>query len=470
MTQAPWPRRAPSSVRAIAARLLQEVSEGRRTHAAEGIDEACRDHALNKRDRRFLHELVLGVLRRRITIDRILRAYSRTPLEDLDGRVHECLRLSAYQLLFLDRVPPFAAIDESLRILANNPAARAFLNGVLRTLDRECRRVPIAEDKGGAAPSKRLEIRGEKVCFFSRPVFTDPEEDEAAYLSEVHSQPKWLVQRWLLRLGKESTLDLMHRQIQPPPLFVRTNALRIDREALLKELRTEGLRCSEGSQPPSIRVHAPPTELVRTRAFRGGLFTIQDETAMKVAPALDPKPGERVLDLCAAPGGKATHLAELSMDRALILAVDRSPERLVRLVENLRRLGLSSVSVVEGDLLSAAAPPPGPFERILVDAPCSNSGVFGRKPEARLKLTPEVLAELSELQHRLLERAAQLLGESGRMVYSTCSIEEEENSRAARDLLRDRPEISLLEEQETLPAPEGGDGGYLAVFERRKPN
>ncbi len=458
-------------VRAVATRILGDLERGSRGFATERIHQACQEKNLKKRERGFLTELVLGVLRHRRTLDAILAAYSRVPLDELERAVLQSLRLGLYQLLYLDGVPAFAAIHETVAQLSGPPRRRSFVNGVLRAMDRQIRRVPLDRDRGGASETKRLLIRDKKVCFFSRPVFPDPEQQPAEYLAAITNHPAEMVQRWLDRWGRERCEELLHRNNRPAPLFVRANLLGRDREHTLEQLRGEGIRCLEGKLPESIVVAAPAAELVRSKAFRSGRCTVQDETAMAIAPLLGPEPHHKYLDLCAAPGGKATHLAELSGDQAQILAVDREESRVDRLKETVLRLGVKSVSVVQAD---ARDPEPFPapfdtgFDGVLLDAPCSNSGVLRRRPEARDRLDAKHLETLRQLQGDLLKKAAARVAPGGKLLYSTCSIEDEENTQQVRRFLESSTDFALIESHETLPEDDGGDGGYASLLERAR--
>ena len=462
------------TVRSAALEILFEVHRRVGVFAQERVHAASRQHHLNKRDRRFLTELVFGVLRHEGTLDCVLAAHSDVAWDDVGPRAQEALRLGAYQLLYLDAIPAFAAVSETVQAV-RDARAKPFVNGVLRGVDRHVRRVPVEQDRGGASPRKRLAIGERKVCFFSRDVFADPEQDLALWLAQVHSHPVDLVRRWLARHGAEKTTAILARNQEPPPLFVRANRLKTTRDALLDRLRHEEIRCGEGNLPDSVRVHAPPTELVATKAFAEGLCTVQDETAMRVAPMLEAKKGQLILDLCAAPGGKSTHLAELTGDEATILAVDKDASRLEKLRESIARLGLKSVSCMVADATDEAAiklVTPAPYDRVLVDAPCSNSGVLARRPEAKSRLTKAHLDELVELQKKILASAVGRLYPGGRLAWSTCSIEPEENQEQVRTLLAAHKELALVSEEETLPSHGGGDGGYCAIVlkkEDRKP-
>ncbi len=464
----PLPSGPKRNVRALALEILFEVHHRPGVFAQERVQAAARG-GLNKRDRRFLTELVFGVLRHERTLDCIAVAFSDVKWNDVAPRAREALRLGTYQLLWLDGVPSFASIHETVSAVPDR-RVRPFVNAVLRAIDRLVRRVPIEKDRGGASPRKRLEIDGRKVCFFPKEVFADPERDLAAHLSDVYAHPAELVARWLARHGPDVTRAILTRNLKQAPLFVRVNRRKGTREQLLELLRAEGLKCGEGNLPESVRVLAPPTELVATRAFADGWCTVQDETSMKVAPQLEPKAGQLLLDLCAAPGGKTTHLAELCDDQANILAADRDEGRLERVRESVARLGLKNVSCMAVDATDEAsirAVTPAPYDGVLLDAPCSNSGVLARRPEAKGRLTAEHLAELTELQKKLLKTAVGRLFPGGRLVYSTCSIEPEENEEQVRALLAAHRDLELLAEQSTLPVDDGGDGGYFAVLRKK---
>jgi 16S rRNA (cytosine967-C5)-methyltransferase len=454
-------------VRKIAVQILGDVHRSRHLFAADCIHAASREHRLGKRDRRFLTELVFGVLRHQTTLDCILAKFSRRPLERINAAALEALRLGVFQMLYLDGVPTFAAIHESVSALSAPTSVRAFVNGILRTIDREVRRVPPEQDRGGASPRKRLAIGDRKVCFFPREVFADPEQDPARYLTQLYSHNEFLVTRWLERFGRERSEGILQQQNQPPRLTVRTNRRRLDRAELLDRLAHDEVRCREGDLADAVVVLAPPTELVRSATFRAGLCTVQDETAMKVAPALGAEPGERILDLCAAPGGKSTHLAEITRDEAQIFAVDRDPRRLRKLEESVLRLDLGSIQPIAFDPLEnddVPEPLKQPFDRVLVDAPCSNSGVLGRRPEARYRFGEDRLGNLAAVQGKLLAWARDRVRPGGTLVYSTCSLEEEENRCQVDALLTAHPDLHLVRDELSVPTHGSADGGYHAVL------
>jgi 16S rRNA (cytosine967-C5)-methyltransferase len=421
-------RTPPGDARSRALAVLLEVEAGR-----------FATHVLGPDDDRFTRELVLGVLRRRGTLDAVCAAFGARPLDELDPAVRQTLRLGIYQALFLDGVPPHAVVSATVNVISG--PGRAYVNAVLRTLLRESRRVPEVEDRGGASPRKRLHRPGRNVTFFSRPVFPDPEQDRAGYLAALHSHPRELVERWVARLGEERAVARMTAANEPAALVLRPRAGRVSAEQLADRLGREGVACQvleREDAPPAVLVRPGSGRVLSGPSFAAGLYSVQDAAQMDAAEILDPRAGEHVWDACAAPGGKAGQLAERlelahaaapGLARGELLATDASPERLGLLEQSVRRLGLVDLRVAVHDLLSDAPPPGRPargFDAILLDAPCSNTAVLGRRPEARWRLRPETYGELAALQRRLIDAARRQLAPGGRLVYSVCTFEPEE--------------------------------------------
>lgn len=431
------------------------------THATEAD--------LDSRERRFGNEIVLGVVRRRITLDCVIAAFCRGPIHSLESQALVALRIGTYQLLFLEGVPPFAAISETVDLVRRcHEGVRSTVNAILRAIDRESRRIDPERDRGGSSGSKRLEVSDRRIIYFSRDVFCDPKESEALYLAQTHGHPVFLVSRWLESFTREEVEAVLVADNSRPRTTARIDPKRTSRDAVLKRLQAENVLCGEGSREDSIEFGAPLGEVIASRTFLDGGFYLQDETAMKVAPALDPQPGERILDLCAAPGGKTTHLAELAGDRAILVAVDRDASRLERVRENAARLKLTSISTLCCDVLDESQPLPpeldAKFDAILLDVPCSNSGVLARRVEARHRIHPQAILDLAEQGRRLYAFAVRHLSPGGRIVYSTCSLEREENQENVTRCIVATPGAVLEREERTLPSAGRGDGGYFAVI------
>jgi 16S rRNA (cytosine967-C5)-methyltransferase len=405
-------------VRARAIAILGDVDRGRFASDLFASDE-----------KRFVRALVLGVLRRRLTLDTIHAAFGRKPVEELDPRVRAGVRVGLYQLLFMDGVPPHAAVGETVG--AVREPGRGYVNAVLRAVLRDSHTVPPERDRGGAHPSKRLERAGRSVTFFSRPVFPDPEQDRVAWLAAVHSHPAFLVERWLRRDDEDEVVARMEANNEPTPVTLRPRFGRVDAAGLVERLRGEDVVAGVWERPgglPAVRVAKGQEGVLSGRAFRAGLFSVQAPEQMDAAEILAPQPGEVVWDACAAPGGKTCQLAELGPE-ALVVGTDVSAERLEKLTENAARLGLDNVRCAAFDALGDESPPHRPgagFDAVLLDAPCSNSAVLGARPEARWRLRPDTFAAMADLQRRLLAAARRHLKPGGRLVFSSCSLEPEE--------------------------------------------
>ena len=405
------------------------------------------DQHLTSDDPPFVRELVLGVLRRRLTLDSVLAAYSKRALDTLDDDVLGALRLGLYQILFLDGVPPHAAVSETVSSIGR-ASAKSFVNGLLRTVLRECNKVTPDKDRGGASPRKRLEREGRNVTFFTRRVFPDPEQDRMGWLAAVHSHPVELVTRWVEQLGEEKSVERMVAGNRVPLLTLRPRAGRADADAVVAALAKQGVQSqviAREQGPDAVAVVPGSKKVLSGKAFRSGMFAVQDVAQFDAAEQLAPRAGETIWDACAAPGGKTCHLAELADGEAHIVATDRNASRLKNLGPQLERLGLEGVTIGEHDALSDEPPtgmPDQGFDAILLDAPCTNTAVLDRRPEARWRFDGESLSELVALQERMLTSVRRHLRPGGRLVYSVCSHEPEEQSHAglARSL---SPFVSL---------------------------
>ncbi len=327
---------------------------------------------------------------------------------------------------------------------------------------------PTAEE---VDPRKTPEFRVTEIRYRSigKDVFPPPETDLAGYVTAAFGLPEWLITRWSARFTPDQMLQMAKWFDLRQPLTLRVNRLKTTRDELLAEMQEAAADepttlLEPGDRLDSIRYEGP-FRIVDLPGFADGRFTVQDETAMSAAALLAPKPGERVLDLCAAPGTKTTHLAELMNGEGSIVATDVDLGRLRRIEENSDRLGFSSMIeplVIREDLSEL---PEGPFDAILIDVPCSNTGVLGKRPEVRSRITPDDIDELIVTQQKLLDAAASLVAPGGRIVYSTCSVEPEENSGVVTQFLQKSSEFELVETQEFIPG-DPTDGGYQVLLKR----
>ncbi len=435
---------------------------------------------LSKLDRRFVTELVNGVVRRQVTLDAILRAYVMRPRQEVHPRLWLLLQLGVYQLVMMTGVPAHAAVGETVELghFLNEPAWCSFLNGVLRTIGREMEANPGFVFEPGVdlvpiQPHRDTEgCHGAKVVYrrLGKPVFQDPVKEPRIYIAEAFCLPTWLSSRWSMKFSTEELFDLGKWFSCRHPLTLRVNRLRTTRDDLLARFEDALVGEAYGGFGPGHRSDSiwydGRVRVVDLPGFIDGHFSVQDETAMSASELLAPQPGETVLDMCAAPGTKTTHLAELMHDEGRIFAADVDFKRLQRVTDNATRLGLSIIAPVTIPDDSSNLPQ-GPFDAILIDAPCSNTGVLGKRPEVRNRLHSKDIFQLAAIQLRLLRAAAAKLKPGGRLVYSTCSIEPEENSAVVREFLETAPGFELVMTQEFVPG-RPSDGGFQALLRRSR--
>lgn len=386
-------------------------------------------------DRALVQELCYGAVRWRATLDWLIHRQSHQPHIDLPALV--ILRLGLYQLLWLDRIPPHAAVHETVE------AARAldlghqagFINAVLRNIQR-------------AAEATRATLQELRT---SNPALG-------------WSHPAWLVQRWQARLTPAELQALLAWNNSPAPTYVRINTLKADPARLIEQWRDEGVQYDFGRWdwvPENLVFHFrqhPPLE--RLKSLQDGLFYVQDPSTLLAVGLLAPRPGERILDLCAAPGGKATLIAQYLDNDGSVIAVDPQPKRRQRLQANCERLG-ADITVAAPD----APETQGPFDAILIDAPCSNTGVLRRRLEVRWRLSASELDRGRVTQARILADVAPRVRPGGRLVYSTCSLEPEENEAQIDAFVAAHPRFRLIQARFLHPARDAVDGAYAALLQ-----
>lgn len=409
--------------RALAYEVLTAVDE-REAFADRALDARLRRAAaLPDADRRLATELVYGTLRRRGTLDGFLQSSVRKPLERLDPEVLRILRLGAYQILFLDRVPDHAAVNESVKLAGRfGPrGSGSLVNAALRAL---CR----------AGGKEGEELRSSR-----------PGPAEADF-------PAWLVRIWERDLGRKKAGELMEALLLTPETVLRTNTLKIDRSGLIERLAAEGFRAEPvDGLAQAVRL-TDGRDVRRTACYRRGLCVQQDGASQMIVEILDPRPGERVLDLCAAPGIKTTHMAERMADRGLIVALDINLARLRELAAGCRRMGVTAARPVcadgQGDRDALAVGLT--FDRVLVDAPCSGLGILRRNPEKKWRPPPD-FDTLARLQAGLIRAAASRVRSGGILIYSTCTVNRKENEAIVEEFASENEEFVLEEAAPFLP-------------------
>ena len=408
---------------------------------------------LSREDRSLAQEIALGVLRWQRSLDYFIERYSRRPVKRIDLPVLISLRMGIYQLRHLTRVPQSAAVNESVNLvrIARAASASGMVNAVLRNAARH-----VGEAAGAGI------------------------DDDAERASVEVSHPLWMLERWAVCMGEPESRALALANNEPPRAAFRVNTLRATADEVIAQLLDKGLTARPSEYVPgAFVVEGGPASAI-TQAVERGLIYLQDEASQLVSLLLEPNSGERILDLCAAPGSKSSHMAALTEDDAWVVACDIHPHRLATLAATCRRLGVDSVDAVALDATGEMPFSDGAqkFDRVLIDAPCSGTGTLRRNPEIKWRLVPDDIERLAEVQSRLLERGASMLASGGRLVYSTCSIEPEENEGVIRRfiesgapfrLLRPRAHAGLITAEgflRTFPHRHGTDGFFAASLEK----
>lgn len=416
--------------RAVAARVLERVEEDD-AWADLVLDAELAREPLTARDTALATELVYGTLRWQRYLDWILAPHSRRKLAALDTRVRVVLRMTAYQIAFLERVPPFAAVNDAVTLArGHKPGLAEYTNAVLRSFARRGVR-----EREPASPRDPLDALATRCSF-----------------------PTWLAARWVARYGMAEAETLMRAMNDRPPLTLRVNTLKTTRAALAERLRADaGLDVRETAYAPDGLVIERGGTPGAWAAFAEGTCLVQDEASMLVARLLEPQPGQTVADVCAAPGTKSTHLAQLMEDRGHVLAFDPQPARLARVVDLAQRLGAASIRTTGGTAEALAPQWPDACDGVLVDAPCSNLGVLRRNPEVKWRRRTTDIPACAARQRAIVTAAATMVKRGGRLVYATCSLEPEENEEVARALLAERPDFRF-EAPSDFPLPLDADG------------
>lgn len=432
--------------RRLALGILTQV-EDQRAYASLLLDARLGKARLSPRDRALATELTYGVLRWQGRLDYLLAAVADRPWEAVDPGLRRLLRLGAYQLLFLTRVPDYAAINETVALTAAagrqaHRGAKAFVNAVLRRLQRQHDTLS----------------------------FPDPTVDRVGALATRWSHPHWLVARWLARLGPEETEALLRANNEIPALSVVVNRLKSRPEEVSRRLAKIAGSVTPGRFVPDVFHLKDGPEALRDSAFADGWYFPMDEAATLPVLLLDARPGETVLDACAGGGAKAALLLGLLGGQARVIALDPSARAHRRLQEATARLGLDRLRPIQADARQASRLLKGPVDRVLVDAPCSGLGTLRRHPERKWHQQEGGLLPLARLQRELLEGVAPLVKPGGVVVYSTCSLEPEETDLVVQAFVRDFPDFTYTDPRGSLPpAAEGlvDPGGALRTWPHR---
>jgi len=453
-----------TDVRYECIRILREIDE-KEVFAHELISEKCSQVDWLPRDKNLLTELVNGVIRHRLSLDTLISSFSKIPFKKIEPWVLYALRLGLYQIVYLDRIPVSAAINTSVELVKKairRPDAIKFANAILRSAERSLQNKCLQEQE--VANHRNALYRRENTwCTFQHTILPDPDKNPSAYMAANYSHPEWLIKRWLSRYGKDKTIEICKINNLPPKVFLRINHKKISPQEFIELLNKNGIN----SYAVDNAVVVDNIAVSEIPGFSEGLFFVQDISAMKVAQFLKVEKSNTVLDMCAAPGGKTTHISELLGNTGKVCALDISLKRLQSVRENCRRMGVQNVFIVCGDASGERVPFHVKFDRVLIDAPCSNTGVLSRRVEARWRLKEEDMNKLATLQYSILKTGAAMLKPGGYLVYSTCSIEPEENQDIIKKSLSNEPQFCLDAEKYYLPTMNAGDGGYMARLSKR---
>lgn len=384
-------------------------------------------------DQRFIRELVYGVLENKLYLDFIIGNFSK--LNKINIKVLNILRMGLYQIIYLDKVPEFAAVNESVNLAKKvDFRSNKFVNGVLRNFLRNKEKIKI------------------------------PKDDVISYLSIRYSHPKWMVKRWLKEYGKEFTERLLIENNKTPKLSIRTNTLKTTKEELVQKLLEENIEVYEDTFVEEGIYVKNLGNIEKLKMYQDGLFQVQDESSMLVAHVLDPKPEELVMDVCSAPGGKTTHIAQLMKNKGKVLARDIYEHKLKLVRENALRLGITNIKTGVFDATKVDKTYVEKVDKVLVDAPCSGFGIIRRKPEIKYNKTLKDINEISKLQLCILNNASAYVKKGGTLVYSTCTIEKDENLEVVEKFLSLNPNFKIEDINDCLPLKLRGEQKTLQLY------
>ena len=444
---------------------ILEAGQKQKTTLDSAIDKAGEQLGhLSPADRSLCNAIVFGVLRHRGYLDHLIRAFSRIRADRLDSQVETILRIGLFQLVFLDRVPDFAAINTSVELVKKLPGKQAKTRGFINAVLRQA----AGRYKGIDLPDKKKQF--------------------PAFLQAAYSIPGWLGKRWAGRYGRKSAEAISRAILEIPPITLRVNTMKTSPETLSKALNDTGIdtRATEFSAL-GLHISSPGKSPAELPGFDSGHFQVQDEAAQLVVQVLAPRPGEQVLDACAGLGGKTCHIGQLMENAGRITAVDVEPGKLDRLKAEADRMGLTNIRTMALDIMRCTVKDfNGYFDRVLVDAPCTGLGVMRRNPDTRWKRTKHDITRMAAQQKKILNAAASLVAPGGILVYAVCSCEPEENEDVIRNFLSKRKDYEedicgfKRNIPGLLPNPESGyrfktypdhiqmDGFFTARLRRKK--
>lgn len=409
--------------------LLKIERDGAYSNLA--VSNFLKESDLEGMDKALASALVYGVLDRKITLDSVLSRFMKTPLKKVAPFTQQVLRTGLYQIMFMDKIPESAAVNEAVKLIKKSKESRnaGFVNAVLRAA-----------------------IREEKLL---------PEGNSSEDLSIIYSCPLWIVESFIKDYGKETAIKLLEESVKAPPVTLRVNTLKTDSKSLKAEFEAIGIALHEGETENSLVIEKG-FDIPNSEAYLKGLFHAQDEASQRAVAVLAPEKGERVLDLCAAPGGKSFTMAELMENKGELISCDLYENRVKLIADNAKRLGIDIIKPYVGDA-SVYNSDLGLFDAILCDVPCSGLGVIRRKPDIKYKPADD-FSELEEIQYSILCTAQKYLRNGGRILYSTCTLRSAENEKLVFRFLKEYNNFRKEYEHTFMPQTDGTDGFYCALL------
>jgi 16S rRNA (cytosine967-C5)-methyltransferase len=420
--------------RGIAVKILNRI-ERTDSYLDKLLDVELRSGELNDLDKRFLTELTHGVVRWKTRLDFIIEQFCKNKFAMQDPNIRNAMRVALYQILFLSKIPHAAAVNEAVEFVKKIRGQKAanLVNAVLRNIIRNLNKLPTP----------------------------DHETDPVQYLSIMYSHPSWMVKRWVDRYGLYETEQLLSANNERPTIVVRANTLKTTADELVKLFEERNIRNTRSKYLENFIKVGHLSGIYNLDLFEKGYFSVQDESSGLVVKLLDPKPGETVIDLCSAPGGKTTFIGELMKNQGKIIAVDKYEHRLNLVKQSCERLGVENVEFIPKDALEVDVEP---ADKVLVDAPCSGLGVIQKKPDIKWQRELSDIRNLAKTQIELLEKASKLVKNGGVIIYSTCTIEPEENIEVVKEFLSRHPEFKIDDARNYLPSDIVNGEGCMETY------
>jgi 16S rRNA (cytosine967-C5)-methyltransferase len=420
--------------RGIAVKILNRI-ERTDSYLDKLLDVELNSGELNDLDKRFLTELTHGVVRWKTRLDFIIEQFCKNKFAMQDPNIRNAMRVALYQILFLSKIPHAAAVNEAVEFVKKIRGQKAanLVNAVLRNIIRNLNKLPTP----------------------------DHETDPVQYLAIMYSHPSWMVKRWVDRYGLYETEQLLSANNERPTIVVRANTLKITADELVKLFEERNIRNTRSKYLENFIKVGHLSGIYNLDLFEKGYFSVQDESSGLVVKLLDPKPWETVIDLCSAPGGKTTFIGELMKNQGKIIAVDKYEHRLNLVKQSCERLGVENVEFIPKDALEVDVEP---ADKVLVDAPCSGLGVIQKKPDIKWQRELSDIRNLTKTQIELLEKASKLVKNGGVIVYSTCTIEPEENIEVVKEFLSRHPEFKIDDARNYLPSDIVNGEGCMETY------